>query len=155
MFSFLKDFLKFRRFSFFKKERHHFSPSQKWADLKWFSLSEETLCNLMSFFGLLLMSSVRSIHPRLGTPNSIYFIIYFFTNARGYYDGFKSAQTLSANEWVNKMMMTVETRDPAVNMISWGKIQKKRTRWLPVVFGTYIIVQLTNVTHVWSGMKRL
>lgn len=73
------------------------------------------------------MSYVRSIHPRLGTPNSIYFLSFFFflTNARGCYDGFKSAQTLSANEWVNKMTMTAENRAAAVKMTRWGKFKRK------------------------------
>lgn len=74
------------------------------------------------------MSYVRFIHPRLAlTLKSIYFRFFFFflTNARGCYDGLKSAQTLSANEWVYKMTMTAETRAAAVNKTSWGKFKRK------------------------------
>lgn len=71
--------------------------------------ARNTKLNLLSFFFLF---------------SFLFFFFLFFTNARGCYDGFKSAQTLSANEWVNKMTMTAETRVAAVKMTSWGKLKR-------------------------------
>lgn len=57
------------------------------------------------------------------TKLNLVFFFFFLTNARGCYDGFKSAQTLSEHEWVNIMTMTVETG--AVKLTSWGNSKEK------------------------------
>lgn len=55
--------------------------------------------------------------------NLVSFLPFFLTNARGCYDGFKSAQTLSEHEWVNIMTMTVE--NGAVKLTRWGKLKRE------------------------------
>lgn len=69
------------------------------------------------------LCQIHSPWGRSTKLNLVSFFFFFFTNARGCYDGFKSAQTLSEYEWVNIMTMTVETG--AVKLTSWGKFKRE------------------------------
>lgn len=82
--------------------------------LKHFWTASNELCQIHSPWGG---------NTKLNLVSFFFLPFFFLTNARGCYDGLKSAQTLYEHEWVNIMTMTVETG--AVKLTSWGKFKRE------------------------------